>query len=121
MQINPFFYWYEKGITIPTIKDTQLRFQGFGEEAAFNVSPEHNTVIWGDSNIPYRQQLSDPIWIESSVDMGILYCKIGAEITDKVQPMDVDAGFKVMKSVTRTITSMGHSKYLFIYVYRACI
>ena len=113
-----FFNWYEKVISIPTINTTRLRFQGFGEEAACNVSTEHNTVIWGDSDIPYLQQLSDLIRKESSVNMGILHCKIGAQITDKVQPMDVDAGFKVMKLVARTTISMGHSNSLSTYVYR---
>jgi len=56
-----FFDWYEKMITIPTIMATRVRYQGFGEQAACNVSPENNTVIWGDSDIPYLQQLSDPI------------------------------------------------------------
>ena len=110
---------YKKMITIPTIMATRIRFQGFGELAACNVSPEHNTVVWGDSDIPYLQQLSDPIRMESSVKMGILHCKIGAKITDKVQPMDVDAGFKVMKSVARTTTSIGNSNPLSIYVNRA--
>ena len=63
---------------------TRLRFQGFVELAACNISPEHNTVVWGDSNISYLQPLSDPIRMEASVNMGILYCKIGAKITDKI-------------------------------------
>ena len=116
-----FFDWYEKVITILTIMTTRIRFQGFGEQVACNVSPEHNTVVWGDSDIPNLQQLSDPIRIESSVKMGILHCKIGAKITDKVQPMDVDATFKVMKSVARTTTSIGNGNSLSVYVIRAFI
>ena len=57
--------------------------------------------------------------MESSVNMGILHCKIGAKSTDKVQPIDVDTRFKVMKPVARITTLMGHSKSLSTYVYRA--
>ena len=68
-------------ITIPTIKATRLQFQGFGEKAACNLSPEHNTVVWEDSEFPCLQQLSDPICMEESVSLGILHFNIGAKIT----------------------------------------
>jgi hypothetical protein len=51
--------------------------------------------------------------------MGILNSKIGAKITDKVQPMDVDSGFKVTKTTARTTTSIGKDIPLTTIVNRA--
>ena len=103
---------------IPIIKATRLRFQGFVEQAACNVSPEPNTAVWGDSGIHYLQQLSESIYMEANANIGILYYKIGATITDNVQLMVVDAEFKVIKSVAITTASSGQSNLLFTYVNR---
>ena len=66
-------------------------------------------MLWGDSDIPYLHQLSDPKIMENSISMGILNSKIGAIITDKVQPMDVDSGFKIIKTAARTTTLIGEN------------
>ena len=78
-----------------------MTYEGIFKDVVSKVTPENNIVLWGDSDIPYSQKLSDPRRMENSISMGILNLKIGSSITDKVQPMDIDSGFKVMKTTAR--------------------
>ena len=114
-----FFDWYEKKVMIPTVLITRERYEGLGNVTCTKVDAENNVVHWSDSDIPYLQQLAEPGRMEASIRMGILNCKIGAKITDKVQPMDVGSGFKVLKTTARTNTCVGTETSLTKFVTRA--
>ena len=38
--------------------------------------------MWGDSDIPYFKHMTTPERIAASVQLGILFAKIGAKITE---------------------------------------
>ena len=64
-------------------------------------------VEWGDSDIPYLAMMNSPKKIEKNMSRGILSCKIGAKITESVQPLDVGPFFKMLKSSSRNTTTLG--------------
>ena len=76
------------------------------ENVDFN-GKEETVIEWGDSDIPYLGLINSPTKIERSVSRGIKKCKIGAKITEPVQPLDVGPFFKTMKSSSRTTTTLG--------------
>ena len=53
--------------------------------------------MWGDSDIPYLQQMTDPERIHKSISRGVFFAKIGAKITETPQPLDLGPFFKVFK------------------------
>ena len=45
--------------------------------------------MWGDSDIPYLQQMTSPERIATSIKRGIFFAKIGVKITETSQPLDL--------------------------------
>ena len=64
-------------------------------------------VLWGDSDIPYLQQMTDPERTEDKMRKGIYFSKVGAKITETSQPLDLGPFFKILKQSGRNITSVG--------------
>ena len=63
--------------------------------------------MWGDSDIPYLQQMTDPERIKKIISRGVYFTKIGAKIAEVSQPLDLDPFFKVLKKVGSNTTSVG--------------
>ena len=64
-------------------------------------------VLWGDSDIPYLQQMTNPARVEDSMNKGIHFSKIGAKITETSQPLDLGPFFKILKMSGRNSISVG--------------
>ena len=62
--------------------------------------------MWGDSDIPYLQQMTSPERIKLSVARGVYFSKIGAKITETSQPLDLGPFFKVLKKAGKKMTSV---------------
>ena len=94
-----FFDWYNENITYPTIKCIRKKYnpmsQGNAEEGQIPI--EQEVCMWGDSDIPYLQQMTDPERIKKSISRGIYFAKIGAKITETSQPLDLGPFFKILK------------------------
>ena len=72
-----------------------------------DVPIDQRFIMWGDSDIPYLQQMMSPAKILSSIKKGILFAKIGAKITETYQPLDLGPFFKILKISGRNSTSVG--------------
>ena len=70
--------------------------------------------MWGDSDIPYLQQMTSPDRIVKSLSRGIFLAKIGAKISEISQPLDLGTFFKVLNVSGRNMTSVGMEKPLSI-------
>ena len=94
-----FFDWYNENGTYPTINCIRKIFnpmeQGDAEEGKIPI--EQEVCMWGDSDIPYLQQMTDPERIKKSISRGVYFAKIGAKITEASQPLDLGPFFKVLK------------------------
>ena len=104
-----FFQWYNEHITYPTIKCIRKKYnpmsQGYAEEGQVPIDQE--VCMWGDSDIPYLQQMTSPERIQLSIARGIYFAKIGAKITETSQPLDLGPFFKILKQSGRNMTSVG--------------
>ena len=78
---------------------------GHTEEGQFPVGQE--VFMWGDSDIPDLQQMTDPDRIKLTISRGTYFVKIGAKITENAQPLDLDPFFKILKKLGRNMTSVG--------------
>ena len=72
--------------------------------------------MWGDSNIPYPQQIMAPERVKVSMKRGIFFGKIGANITETLQPLDLGPFFKILKKSSRNMTAVGRERPLTIIV-----
>ena len=72
--------------------------------------------MWGDSDIPYLQQMMSPERIKLSSKRGVFFAKIGAKITETSQPLDLGPHFKILKSTGRSMTSVGKDNPLTIMI-----
>ena len=57
------------------------------------VPIDQQVCMWGDSDIPYLQQMTDPDKIKLSISRGIYFAKIGAKIIETSQPLDLGPFF----------------------------
>ena len=69
-------------------------------------------VMWGDSDIPYLQQMTTPHRVKSSSLLGLYFAKIGAKITENAQPLDLGPFFKILKVSGKYMTSVDTMKPL---------
>ena len=53
--------------------------------------------MWGDSDIPYLQQIVTPDRVNVSMNRGIFFARIEANITEPSQPLDLGPFFKRLK------------------------
>ena len=72
--------------------------------------------MWGDSNIPYLQQMTSLDRVKASVSRGVFFAKIGAKITETFQLLDLGPYFKSLKVSGRHITSVKAETPLLILV-----
>ena len=90
-----FFQWYNDTITYPTIKCIRQKYnpmaQGDAQEGQVPIDQE--VCMWGDSDIPYLQQMTSPERIKLSIARGVYFAKIGAKITETSQPLDLGPFF----------------------------
>ena len=63
--------------------------------------------MWGDSDIPYLKQVTDPDRIKLSISRGTYFPKIGAKITETSQPLDLGTFFKILKKAGKIMASIG--------------
>ena len=108
-----FFEWYSESITYPGIKKLRMRYGKSYNTASrdsvdddVEILDDERVIEWGDSDIPYISQLNSPEKIERNLKRGIYNAKIGAKITECVQPLDVGPFFKCMKSTARRATTI---------------
>ena len=94
-----FFDWFNEHITHPTIQSIRKRYNPLStsnlEAGEIPIAPE--VCIWGDSDIPYLQQMTSPERIKLSISRGVFFSKIGAQITEMSQPLDLSPFFKFKK------------------------
>ena len=109
-----FFNWFYEEITCKTVKAIRSLHNPNTTPLCDDeeIPVDQRVVMWGDSDIPYLQQMMSPIRIESSLKKGISFAKIGAKTTENVQPMDLGPFFKVMKVNGKHMTSVGQQKSL---------
>ena len=104
-----FFDWFYENITCPILKNIKQQHNpmsiSLGEDE--EVPVDQRFTLWGDSDIPYLQQMTSPERIDRSMKRDWYFAKIGANITETSQALDVGTGFKVMKLSSRTISSVG--------------
>jgi len=100
----------------PTVQAIRAQFDSFTTNE--NLITDNNNkkcVLWGDSEIPYLQQMTDPARVKESIWWGIYFSKIEAKITKVAQPLD-PALFKILKSSGRNCKSVvqptTHPKFL---------
>ena len=105
-----FFDWFYQTITYPTIVAIRKRYNQFYEDGDSDEQHDHHNdkcILWGDSDIPYLQQMTSPERIADSMNKGIYFSKIGAKITETSQPLDLGPFFKILKMAGRNLTSVG--------------
>ena len=105
-----FFDWFYQKITYPTIVAIRKRYNQFYEDGDSDEQHDHHNdkcILWGDSDIPYLQQMTSPERIADSMNKGIYFSKIGAKITETSQPLDLGPFFKILKMAGRNSTSVG--------------
>ena len=70
--------------------------------------------MWGDSDIPYLQQMMYLDCIKVTLKRGVYFAKIGAKVTEISQPLDLGTHFKILKSTRGSMTSVGKDSTLTI-------
>ena len=114
MKQSHFFDWFYENITCPILKNIRQQHNPMstplGEDE--EVPVDQRFTLWGDSDIPYLQQMTSPERIDRSMERVLYFAKIGAKITETSQALDVGTGFKVMKLSSRTMPSVGSEKPL---------
>ena len=72
-----FFDWFYNNVTYPTVVAIRKRYNSFynnPEQHQDQIQHSHENdkfVLWGDSDIPYLQQMTNPVRIEDSMNKGI--------------------------------------------------
>ena len=72
--------------------------------------------MWGDSDIPYLQQMTTPERIATAMLLGLYFAKIGAKITENSKPLDMGQMFKILRLSKRQMTSIHKEKPLSVMV-----
>ena len=113
-----FFDWYNENITYPTTQSIRKQHNPgsipLGEDE--DVPLDQRFVMWGDSDIPYIQNMTSPSRIEKSIKRGIYFTKIGAKITETSQPLDLGPFFKILKAYGKNMSSDGTESPLSILI-----
>ena len=109
-----FFDWFYKNITCETILAIRKRFNPMGTIVQGNeeIAMDQRFVMWGDSDIPYLQQMTTPHRVKASAQLGLYFAKIGAKITENAQPLDLGPFFKILKISGKHMTSVDSLKPL---------
>ena len=104
-----FFDWFNDNVTYPTIQSIRKKFNPMssGNAVEGQVPVDQEVCMWGNSDIPYLQQMTDPERIKLSISRGVYFAKIGAKITENAQPLDLGPFFKILKRSGRCMTSVG--------------
>ena len=90
-------------------------------DTATKAHPDQAVSIWGDSDIPYLQQMTKPSQVKNIIQRGIFFSKIGAKSTETSQPLDLGQFFNMLKATGRAMTSIGQinpSTLMIDYIFR---
>ena len=70
-----FFDWCNKHITYPTIQSIRKKYNPLSTSnpEAGEIHIDQEVCIWGDSNIPYLQQMTSPERVKLSVSRGLFF------------------------------------------------
>ena len=73
-----------ENITYPTVIDIRKKYNPLLsiDDLSTNVGSDKEVCMWGDSDIPYLQQMTSPERVSESVTRGIFFAKIGAKISE---------------------------------------
>ena len=84
-------HWYNENVTYPPViyDRRKLNPLSTSDTEEGQVPLEQQVIIWGDSNIPYLQQIPSPERIAESLARGIFFAKISAKIIETSQPLDL--------------------------------
>ena len=63
--------------------------------------------MWGDSDIPCLQQMTDPERIKKIMSRGAYFTKIEAKVTETSQPLYLGPFFKILNQSGRNMTYVG--------------
>ena len=107
------FDWFYNNVTYPNVVAIRKRYNAF-----YDDDTEHNGeepqqihqdkfVLWGDSDISYLQQMTNPARVEDSMKKGIYFSNIGAKIAETSQPLDRGPFFKILEMSCRNSTYAG--------------
>ena len=101
--------WFNENVTYPTIQSIRKKFNPMssGDAVDGQVPIDQEVCMWGDSDIPYLQQMTDPERIKLSISRGVYFAKNGAKITENAQPLDLGPFFKILKRTGSSMTSVG--------------
>ena len=95
-------------ITYPAVQVVRVQFDSFTtNENLITDNKKKKCVLWGYSDIPYLQHMTDPTRVEESMQWGIYFSKIGSKITEIAQPLDLGPFFNILKSSGWNCTSGG--------------
>ena len=79
-----FFEWFYDEITCKTVERIRQVHNHLSSPLGDNedIPIADRFFMWGDSDIPYLQQMMSPSRIQSSIKKGIYFAKVGAKITE---------------------------------------
>ena len=111
-----FFDCYYKHVAVPFVNTVRTRYnpQSPKSDASNNINLD--VILWDDSDISYLRQLTDPGRMKDSLYHGVYHAKIGVQITETIQPLNLRPNFKILKTFARTCTTKYRDKPLTIYV-----
>ena len=109
-----FFGWFYETVTISTCNNTRKKYNcsPTSAELSEEVPLDRRFLMWGDSDIPYLQQITSPEIIAQACKLGIYFAKIGAKITETAQPLDLGPFFMILKQCGKYMTSVGMERPL---------
>ena len=115
-----FFDWFYEEITVATSSSIRKKYSynPTANDEVIDIPIDQRFILWGDSDIPYLQQMTSPERISRATQNGILFAKIGAKITETSQPLDLGPFFKILKQSGKYMTSVGIVKPLSLTVDR---
>ena len=113
---NRFFEWFYENVTLPTCDNIWMKYNKTPstELNGVELDVDLRFVLWGDSDIPYLQQMSAPERIKRCLQQGVSFGKFGAKITEGTQPLDLGPFFKTLRWCGKHMTSEGIEKPLTI-------
>ena len=113
-----FFEWFHERVTCPTVIRIRERLNPMCtvQPQEKEVPADERFVLWGDSDIPYLQEMMCPERIIASQLLGLNFGKIGAKITESSQPLDLGVFFKILRLCGKNMTSVDTVKPLTLFV-----
>ena len=113
-----FFEWFYQNITCPTVKQIRECYNPSATPATDggDIPADQKFVLWGDSAIPYLQQIMTPSRIIAAMLLGLYFAKFGAKITESTQPLDMGPFLKILRLNGKNMTSIDTVKPLTILV-----